>query len=148
VKNPEGAVRTAILEDRAMSDEWNTPIGSIGGIPGLGEPIPVLALDFVADLNRGNDSVLILVLGSSQSGVITLLMAIARNRQKLHYLPLVVANKTYWLRNVILQSVSYGGKVRLYFDFTPELDRLIAASKTGIYDRYGRASPWGRYGGG
>jgi hypothetical protein len=129
-----------------MSYDWNQPIGTLGDIPCVREPIPVLALGFSASIQRGNDSLLTLVL-APQPGAVSALMARVGNEHKLPYASLVVGGKTYGLRNVVLQSVTFGAKVQLFFDSTPELKRLIALANSGIFDRYGQARPWGASGG-
>ena len=49
--------------------------------------------------------------------------------------------KRYWLQNMEITSVTDGGTVRLYFDLTKDMKRLIRLANKGIYYRWGWADP-------
>jgi hypothetical protein len=108
------------------------PIGSIGGLPGLREPIPFYALHFRAGPGGSNSGTLTLLLDDELSAIM-LSTAIAAGGKSPPRVLLTVGQKEYGLRNVRLRPVNSKGELGLSFNLSAELDSLIAAARVGIH---------------
>jgi len=118
------------------------PIGSLGGLPGLREPIPFYALHFKAAPGAGKSGTLTLLLDDELSAIL-IGTAIAAGQRIVPRALLIVEDEEFRLRNVRLRPVSASGELRLTIELSPDLDSLIAAARVGIH----AASPYWQGGG-